>query len=163
MVLARDSFIDALQDEQLQIYVKQAHPGDLQVALARALVFQAFLKATGGLGATTRPHRDLRGRKAKVENRAASRKVSPNCFHGTCWGCEEKGHRCSQCLRERMTRSFERLGTGAFQPCCKDCGKSDHRLSACPKPKEVEQAGNSGRLGKGHASQPLLISGPQLV
>ncbi len=42
VVLPRDSFIDALDDQQ-QIYVKQAHPGDLQVALARALEFQAFL------------------------------------------------------------------------------------------------------------------------
>ncbi len=37
MVLARNSFTDALDDQQLQIYVKQAHPGDLEVALARAL------------------------------------------------------------------------------------------------------------------------------
>ncbi|KAK8389230.1 hypothetical protein O3P69_020876 [Scylla paramamosain] len=33
VVLGRDSFIDALDDQQVQIYVKQAHPGDLQVAL----------------------------------------------------------------------------------------------------------------------------------
>ncbi len=37
VVLARDSFIDALDDQQQQIYVKQAHPWDLQVSLARAL------------------------------------------------------------------------------------------------------------------------------
>ncbi|XP_050710062.1 uncharacterized protein LOC126994834 [Eriocheir sinensis] len=29
VVLARDFFVDALHDQQLQIYVKQAHPGDL--------------------------------------------------------------------------------------------------------------------------------------
>ncbi len=51
VVLARDSFTDALDDQQLQIYVKQAHPGDLQVALARALEFEASLKTTSGQGA----------------------------------------------------------------------------------------------------------------
>ena len=132
------------------------------MALARALEFEAFLKATGGLGVAARPHRDLRGRKAKVE-KAASRKVSPECFHGACWGCGEKGHKRSQCPRERTTRSLDRLSTGAFQLCCKDCVESGHRSSACPKPKEVVQAGNSGRLGKGPASQPLSVPGPQLV
>ena len=43
MVLSHDSFIDALQDQQLQIYVKQAHPGDLQLALARAMEFEALI------------------------------------------------------------------------------------------------------------------------
>lgn len=33
-VLTRNSFVNALQEQQLQIYVMQAHPGDLQVALA---------------------------------------------------------------------------------------------------------------------------------
>ncbi len=51
VVLPRDSFVDALDDQQLQIYVKQAHPGDLQVTLARALEFEAFLKTTSGQGA----------------------------------------------------------------------------------------------------------------
>ena len=114
MVLARDSFINALQDQQLQIYVKQAHPGDLQIALARALEFEAFLKATGGLRAAARPHCDLWGRKAKVEKKTVSRKVSPEGFHGTCWGSGEKEHRHSWCPRERRTRSLNLLSSGAF-------------------------------------------------
>ncbi|KAK8389762.1 hypothetical protein O3P69_009038 [Scylla paramamosain] len=67
VVVARDSFIDALDDQQLQIYVKQAHPGDLQVALVRALEFEAFLKTTSGQGAAAQPRRDLRGRKEKLK------------------------------------------------------------------------------------------------
>ncbi|KAG0715491.1 hypothetical protein GWK47_011819 [Chionoecetes opilio] len=43
VVLARDHFVDALIDQRLQIYVKQAHPEDVQVALARALEFESFL------------------------------------------------------------------------------------------------------------------------
>ena len=37
MVLLRDQFVDALVDPQLKIYIKQAHPSDLQKSLARAL------------------------------------------------------------------------------------------------------------------------------
>ena len=106
------------------------------MTLARALEFEAFLKATGGLVEAARPHLDLRGRKAKVE-KAALKKVSRERFRGACWGCGEKEHRRSRCPRERRTRSLDRLSTGTFQPCYKDYGKSDHRSSACPKPKEV--------------------------
>ncbi|XP_050725002.1 uncharacterized protein LOC127002823 isoform X2 [Eriocheir sinensis] len=162
VVLARDFFVDALHDQQLQTYVKQAHPGDLQVALARALEFEAFLKTTSGLGAAPQPRRDLRGRKAKVEKKATSRKASPDGFLGSCWGCGKKGHMRSRCPRERRTRSLDRLSSDAFQPCCKDCGKSGHRSSACPKPKEVVQAGNRDRLEKGAESQPS-VPGPRLA
>lgn len=38
MVLLKDQFINALAEPQLQIYVKQSHPVDLEV-LAQALEF----------------------------------------------------------------------------------------------------------------------------
>lgn len=44
VVLVCDHFVDALQDQQLQIYVKQVHPSDLQEALAVEL--EAFLHTT---------------------------------------------------------------------------------------------------------------------
>ncbi|XP_042878205.1 putative golgin subfamily A member 6-like protein 19 [Penaeus japonicus] len=75
VVLARDFFVDALQDQHLQIYVKQAHPEDLQVALARALEFEAFLKGTSGLEPAAQNRRDLWGRKVKMK--AVSRRVWP--------------------------------------------------------------------------------------
>ena len=163
VVLSRDAFIDALQDHQLQIHVKQAHPGDLQVALARAMEFEAFLKTASTLSTIAQPRRDLRGRKAKVEEKGASRKASPEAFRGSCWGCGEKGHRRGQCQRGRRTRSLDRSSSGAFQTCCKDCGKSGHASSACPKPKEVVQAGNKDGLGKGAESQPSAVPGPRAV
>lgn len=162
VVLARDSFVDALNDQQLQIYVKQAHPGDLQVALARALEFEAFMKTSGSSAAAAQPRRDLQGRKATVEKKAASREASPDGFRGSCWSCGERGHKRSQCSRGRRTRSLDRLSSDAFQPCCKECGKSGHRGSACPKPKEVAQAGNSDRLEKGANTQPS-VPGPRAV
>ncbi len=105
VVLARDSFIDAVDDQQLQIYVKQAHPGDLQVALARALEIEAFLKTTSGQGAAAQPRHD-RARKAKVEKKPPSRKASPDGFRGSCWGCSEKGHR--QSVPEGTEDAFSR-------------------------------------------------------
>ncbi|MPC65784.1 hypothetical protein E2C01_059920 [Portunus trituberculatus] len=42
-VLSQDAFIDTLEDQQVQIYVKQAHPADVQQVLARAMEFEAFM------------------------------------------------------------------------------------------------------------------------
>ncbi|MPC52228.1 hypothetical protein E2C01_046091 [Portunus trituberculatus] len=42
-VLSWDAFIDTLEDQQVQIYVKQVHPADVQQALVRAMEFEAFL------------------------------------------------------------------------------------------------------------------------
>ena len=161
-VLARDFFVDALQDQQLQIYVKQAHPGDLQVALARALEFEAFLKTTSGLEAASPPRRDLHGRKARVEETPA-RKASPGGFRGVCWRCGERGHRRSQCPGERRTRSPDRLSPDAFRPCCRDCGRAGHRSSSCPASRGMEPAGNTGRLEVGPVPQPPSVTGIHLV
>ena len=48
-VLASDYFVHALQQQQLQIYVRQAHPRDLREALARAMGFESFLHTHHGL------------------------------------------------------------------------------------------------------------------
>ncbi|MPC73291.1 hypothetical protein E2C01_067614 [Portunus trituberculatus] len=48
-LLYRDAFIDALEDQQVAIYVKQAPPADVQQALARAMEFEAFLYTIAAL------------------------------------------------------------------------------------------------------------------
>ena len=48
-VLACDHFVDALQQLQLQIYIKQVYPCDFQEVLARALEFEAFHRTTGSV------------------------------------------------------------------------------------------------------------------
>ena len=162
-VLARDAFVDALQDHQLQIYVKQAHPGDLQVALARAMEFEAFLTTSSHLANYSKPQSDVRGRRAKSERGAVSRESSPPEFGGRCWTCGEKGHRRDRCSRGRGLHSLDRPKSRDFQACCEDCGKSDRRSGACPRPKEVVQAGNSGGLEKGATTQPAKVDTPRLV
>ena len=76
-VLARDAFLDALMDHQLQIYVRQAHPADVQVALARAMEFEAFMQTASSVSAFARPRSDVRGRKAHVRRKPTSREASP--------------------------------------------------------------------------------------
>ena len=46
-MLAKDCFMDALQDRQLQIHVKQAAPKNVQEALSWAAEFKAFLVSSG--------------------------------------------------------------------------------------------------------------------
>ncbi len=93
VVYVRDYFIDALRDSQLDIYVKQAHPWDLQVALARAFEFEALLKTTSNLGKAAQPSMDLSCQKATVKIKVALRRVSLEKFSRACWSCGEMGHR----------------------------------------------------------------------
>ena len=165
-VLARDHFVDALQQRQLQIYIKQAHPCDLQEALARALEFEAFLRTTGGAPGpselryseeVTALPRHFRARRAQARENARGRRASPEQFRGDCWGCGQRGHKKSQCGSRRRTRSLEEPRRMVFKPCCWNCGRSDHVTSQCQRPKDVVQAGNSARLGNGAASQPEVL------
>ena len=48
VVLLRDQFVDALEEVQLKIYVKQAHVRDLQEVLARALEFESIVRTSAG-------------------------------------------------------------------------------------------------------------------
>lgn len=48
-------FVNALQEKDLQLYMKQAHSGDLQEALTKALELEAFLHTSMGGGATEDP------------------------------------------------------------------------------------------------------------
>ncbi|MPC81558.1 hypothetical protein E2C01_076182 [Portunus trituberculatus] len=54
-LLAMDCFVDALHDSRLQIYVKQAHPKDVQEALNRAYEMEGFLRTTTDAPRLVRP------------------------------------------------------------------------------------------------------------
>ncbi|XP_069986319.1 uncharacterized protein [Penaeus vannamei] len=153
-VLTRDYFVDALQDRELQLYIKQAHPEDVQVALARALELEAFLR-TSVLGAASRARRTQVG-ESPVEQSVATQRVSLTGFQGICWRCGKKGHRRSDCPRGRRTRSLERKPISAFQPCCASCGRYRYFSVACTASKDM-QVGNEEGLDAGANSQPTLI------
>jgi len=162
-VLARDCFVDALQDQQLQIYVKQAHPQDVQEALARASEMEAFLSTTGGapglatprhaVGTATLP-RHFTARRTQTGKIDSRREASPEGFRGTCWGCGQVGHKRSKCGQPRRSRSLEDSRQRPFRPCCWSCGQTGHNTRDCQHSREVAEAGNASGLGSGAVPQP---------
>ena len=166
-VLSSDHFIHALQQQQLQIYVKQAHPQDLREALARALEFESFLHTTGNEGeeVTGKPRHDFRALRTQVDKPATPKptgaeRTTAGDFKGSCWGCGERGHMLRQCSKGQRTHSLDRLSFPKFEPCCWSCGQPGHFSGACPKPKDVVPAGNGAGLCAGAEHQPAT-SGPR--
>jgi len=163
-VLARDHFVDALGSQQVQIYVKQAHPVDVQAALARAMEFEAFLRTTGGPVAPAAPYRHLRARRTQTQRALPQkrRSGSPGEFRGACWKCGQRGHRRSECKGERRTRSLEELPTySSPPPCCWNCGQQGHTRASCRQLKDVMMVGgNMNGLGARPVAQPASPGAP---
>lgn len=150
--LTTEYFMDALQNRELQLYVKQAHPKNVKEALARALELEAFTRTSVGGWSASSPHsfppRPFQARRARTANPAgspnkkrkqprsqsSSGRSSPVGFRGSCWGCGQVGHKRYQCRRGQRTRSLERPATTSFQPCCKSCGQYGHFSIACKSP-----------------------------
>ncbi|MPC55328.1 hypothetical protein E2C01_049261 [Portunus trituberculatus] len=136
-VLSRDAFVDALEDQQVQIYVKQAHPADVQQALARAMEFEAFLYTTT---TAVTPHHRFAAQKSP-------RRHLP---------CGKRGHRRSDCCSERRTRSLEDVrARSPTKACCKNFGRWGHRRDVCSQLKDVMMVGgDESRLGVRATVQP---------
>ena len=77
VVLACNHFVDALGDQQLQIYMKQVRPEDMQMALARALEFEP-----------TFPCHAFRACRTQTKTLFKHGRMSSSTFKGTCWGCD---------------------------------------------------------------------------
>ena len=92
-VLSQDPFINALEDQQVQINVKQAHPADMQQTLVRAMQFEAFL-CTSGVAMTPHrhfatqnpPRRHIPVLHVQVQQGRRSR-TSSGVFSSSCWKC----------------------------------------------------------------------------
>jgi hypothetical protein len=56
-------------------------------------------------------------------------------FRGTCYNCQEKGHRANQCPKKDGpsygNRSPSGNHTGKFEGECNNCGKIGHKKSEC--------------------------------
>ena len=155
MVLLRDQFVDALEDAQLKIYVKQAHARDLQEALARALELESFVRTSAGRPSVD-AERGLQVRRGRMKNQA-----SEGQFRGACWKCQEIGHKKADCRRSPAlprTHSAEQVGQYTYQPCCRECGQLGHVSRSCPENKQASktvETGNGSRLGKEGHHQPV--------
>ncbi|ROT60657.1 hypothetical protein C7M84_021808 [Penaeus vannamei] len=144
-----DCFVDALNDKQLQVHVKQAGPHNIQQALVRAAEFEAFLlTATPSYyrGEMTRGLHHIHVRRTLAERSPPSR-TNPDGFQVICWRCGLKGHRRNECTsgganNSRSTKDHRRP---IFHPCCRACGDQDHSTKEC---QELGQ-GNMVQLEKG--------------
>ncbi|XP_045104410.1 uncharacterized protein LOC123499944 [Portunus trituberculatus] len=130
MVLSRDAFVDALEDQQVQIYVKQAHPADVQQVLARAMEFEAFLYTTAAVDAIP----PLCHPEAAVPPPTSSTYTSP--------AGEDEAHQLSDCRSERRTRSLEDVqACSPTKACCENYGRWGHRRATCPQLKDIMMVG----------------------
>ncbi|MPC81204.1 hypothetical protein E2C01_075811 [Portunus trituberculatus] len=91
MVLSRDAFVDTLEDQQVQIYVKQAHPADVQQVLARAIEFEALLYTTAAavmpyhcFAAQKLPRHHLPAQSTQVQQRRMRCTSSEDTLAGGC-------------------------------------------------------------------------------
>ena len=165
-LLARDCFVDTLQDSRLQIYEKQAHSKDVQEALSRASEMEAFLRTTADAprlvlpryegGADALP-RHVRARRVTTDKTSRRQRENPGGFRGACWGCGKVGHKRGQCGQPRRSRSLEDTSRMTFRPCCWSCGQTGHRSRDCQDPKGVVEAGNAAGLSSGAVLQPGAV------
>ena len=166
-LLARDHFIDALGDRQLQIYVKQAHVTTVQDALTKALEFEAFLRSSGAPVVPApyehrAPARHFRARRTQARPTTPPSRGEARQFGGKCWKCGQKGHRRVECRSERRTRSLEELPTRfspRSPPCCMNCGQQGHTRANCQELRDVMQVGNGAGLGARPVAQPPSPTG----
>ncbi|XP_063877118.1 uncharacterized protein LOC135109619 [Scylla paramamosain] len=97
-ILLRDQFVDAIDHQQMRIYVQQAHPKDLQEALARGLELESFLRTTRELpnGNYAAPHK-VKARKGRMGTPPPSSSPHLGRLRGKCFSGEQMGHSKKYC------------------------------------------------------------------
>lgn len=158
-VLLRDQFVDAIDHPQIRIYVQQAHPKDLQEALARGLELESFLRTT-----RERPNRNyagphkVRARKGRVGTPRSRSPPPSGGFRGNCYSCGQPGHSRKYCSQGKSSGKPDSTGAGQYQykPCCWNCGQG-HRTRECtrvPAKDSKRATGNQEGLAGGVGRQP---------
>ncbi|KAG7174913.1 putative Gag-Pol polyprotein-like 7 [Homarus americanus] len=91
----RDQFVDTLDSMQLKIQVKQSQPVTLQEVLARALEFESYVRSSllCFREESNTGFKALKGQLQEAEK-----------FKGTCWYCENIGHKRRTRAREGQYR-----------------------------------------------------------
>lgn len=160
-MLAKYCFVDALQDRQLQIHVKQAAPINVQEALAWAGEFEAFLECTRLVPSPPNietswksclGHRWARRAQTGHGVPQPGEKTCITPFKGGCFNCGQFGYKKQEC--KRRARSLEDSKRLVFKPCCWSYGMWGHKSPECRHPKEmVTLSGNAEQLGARATSQ----------
>ncbi|KAK8407598.1 hypothetical protein O3P69_002272, partial [Scylla paramamosain] len=96
-ILLRDQFVDAIDNQQLRIYVQQAHPKDLQEALARGLEMESFLRTTRERPSGNYVPQRVKAKKGAVQKAYSSPSPPLGEFRGKCYSCGQQGHTKRYC------------------------------------------------------------------
>ena len=163
-VLSQETFIDALEDQQMEIYVKQAHPEAVQQALARAFLCTSGAAMTlhRRLAAQNPPLRHLPVRNAQVQQ-GRRKRTSSGGLSGFCWKCGQRGHHHSDCLGERRTGSLEDVrARSPTTVCCENCGQQGHRCATCWQLKDVMMVGETHTGWEVDPLSSYVVPGPHL-
>ena len=178
-ILAKDYFIDALNDRELQLSVMLAHPSTIGDALACALELEFFLQAAGkedtswdkinssptsenkfsswkprtnGRNGSSRPVSPMkRARPARVPDRTRQPPAQKE-FSGNCWQCGERGHRWGQCPTENVNTLAWRESGGQGRP---ERSLVPPREGRYPHPQTQQRAGNEDTLARGASAWPV--------
>lgn len=153
-ILLRDQFVDAIDSQQLRIYVQQAHPKDLQEALARGLELESFLRTTRERpSAGLAPSHKVKARKGRVGTPPSTSPPPSGVFRGKCYTCGQVGHSKRYCSQGKGDSKPDSAGAGKYQykPCCWNCGKA-HKTPDCthaPAGDSKKATGNQEGLAEG--------------
>ncbi|KAK8389181.1 hypothetical protein O3P69_020863 [Scylla paramamosain] len=157
-ILLRDQFVDAIDNQQLRIYVQQAHPKDLQEALARGLEMESFLRTTRERPSRNYVPQRVKAKKGAVQKAYSSPSPPLGEFRGKCYSCGQQGHTKRYCPQGSSSRKAVngRAGQYQYKPCCWNCGQG-HKMAECAliSPRDSKEAGGNGkRLVEGVERQP---------
>lgn len=157
-ILLRDQFVDAIDNQQLRIYVQQAHPKDLQEALARGLEMESFLRTTRERPSGNYVPQRVKAKKGAVQKAYSSPSPPLGEFRGKCYSCGQQGHTKRYCPQGSSSRKAVngRAGQYQYKPCCWNCGQG-HKTAECAlvSPRDSKEAGGNGkRLVEGVERQP---------
>ncbi|KAK8373716.1 hypothetical protein O3P69_015673 [Scylla paramamosain] len=157
-ILLRDQFVDAIDNQQLRIYVQQAHPKDLQEALARGLEVESFLRMTWERPSGNYVPQRVKPKKGAVQKAYSSPSPPLGEFRGKCYSCGQQGHTKRYCPQGSSSGKAVngRAGQYQYKPCCWNCGQG-HKTAECAlvSPRDSKEAGGNGkRLVEGVERQP---------
>ena len=135
-LLSKDQFIDALQDGDMRLRLRQAHPKDLREALHSALELEAIQLASQH---RTKPVRgatldDDEQQPNSSPRMALSREDLTECMQQCMQTVYDSLQRKKKSERENKPIASQRRGRRTIRGNCWLCGKPGHMQIYCPEP-----------------------------
>ncbi|KAK8373940.1 hypothetical protein O3P69_014567 [Scylla paramamosain] len=156
-ILLRDQFVDAIDNQQLRIYVQQAHPKDLQEALARGLEVESFLRMTWERPSGNYVPQRVKPKKGAVQKAYSSPSPPLGEFRVSATLTGSRGTPRGTARRDRVAErlSTAEQGSTSTNPVVGTAVKGTRRQSVPSSPRDSKEAGGNGkRLVEGVERQP---------